>query len=89
MQNKQPNFSYYIFYLLFWPDTWRILIGIGLSYFIAPLIMPPDLGSFGSAMFYVMLASIGYSIAAAPARRITRLFKKIILGDRSTSRKMD
>jgi hypothetical protein len=86
MRNKQPNFSYYIFYLLFLPDTWRILIGIGLSYFIAPLIMPLDLGAFGSGMFYVMLASIGYSIAGAPARRITQMLKKFILEGKSSSR---
>ena len=80
MQKRPLNFGYALFFILFWPDTWRILIGIGVAFFVAPLIMPPDLGGFGSVMFYIMLACIGYAASALPGRAIARLLKRLILG---------
>lgn len=71
--------AYVFFFLLFWPDTWRILFGLIAAAVVPPLIMPPDLGWFGTGMFYVMIACIGYAASAAPARGIARLLRRWIL----------
>lgn len=75
--------TYLFFFILFWPDTWRIAFGLLAAGVLPPLIMPPDLGWFGTGMFHFMIACIGYSAAAAPARGISRLLRKWILGARS------
>jgi hypothetical protein len=74
--------GYVIFYILFWPDTWRILIGIALAAILVPLMLSPDMGAFVSVLLFVMVATIGYSLAALPARGITSILKKLILGNR-------
>lgn len=74
--------SYIVFYILFSPDTWRILIGIVFSAFLSPLAVPPDMGPGGKIMIYIMIATIGYSASGIPGRWISNFFKKLILGDK-------
>jgi hypothetical protein len=72
--------AYIIFYILFSPDTWRILIGIILASFLAsPLTRSQDIGLAGRTMVWIMLVSIGWSISALPARKIADFFKRIVL----------
>lgn len=82
LKKKPRTFSYFIFYVLFLPDTWQILVGIAVSYFLAPLAMSPGTGSSGRIMLYIMIATIGYAASRLPARGICRIIKKLILGDK-------
>jgi hypothetical protein len=73
---------YTIFFLLFSNDVWRIAMGLVLSVLATPYLAPPELATTGRAMLYVMVAAIGWTITAAPARWITGTLKQWILGDR-------
>ena len=81
MPEKPKKLTYYFFFVLFHPDSYRILIGFLAAILLTPRIAPPDLSAAGRAMLYVMLACIGYAIAAKPAVWITRALKKWLLGD--------
>ena len=82
LQKRPRTFSYYIFYALFLPDTWQIIIGIIAAYLLAPLAMTRDSGAFSRVMLYIMIATIGYTASRLPARGICRIIKKMILGKR-------
>ena len=71
--------AYAFFYILFWPDTWRILTGLLLALLFTPLILPADLSVAGRAMLYLMVAAIGWALSNKPAVWITGQFKKRIL----------
>jgi len=86
LQKSPKSISYYIFYALFLPDTWQIIIGIATSYILTPLAMPHGSGLFGRVMLYVMIATIGYAASRMPARGICRIIKKMILGDKLNSK---
>ena len=77
---RPPTLAYWVFYILFWPDTWRILMGLAVALLLAPLTAPPDLALSGRVMLYVMLAVIGWAAGAIPAGWIVSWLKKIILG---------
>lgn len=72
--------AYVIFYILFWPDTWRLLAGLLLSLVFTPRIMPADLSTGGRAMLYVMVAAIGWALAAKPSTWISGHLKKLLIG---------
>jgi len=76
--------GYIFFYILFSTETWRILLGIALALLATPGFLPPELSSAARAMVYVMVATIGYSLAGKPSRWIADALKKAILGDRPT-----
>jgi len=78
---KPKNLSYYFFFILFHPDTYRILIGFLTAVLVVPQIAPPDLSTAGRVMLYVMVACMGYAIAAKPGAWITGALKKLILGE--------
>lgn len=83
MAKRPVTASYIFFYILFSQDTWRILIAIVFSLMIAPQTFAPDTGIPGRLILYIMLAGIGFAAAGLPARLITRMFKKLILGDKA------
>ncbi len=70
---------YWIFYLLFSPDTWRVLMGAVLAVLLAPRIAGSEVGVAGRAMLCVMITAIGWAVTAAPARWITGMLKRGIL----------
>ena len=79
--NKRPiTISYIIFYILFLPDTWRILMGIIFSAFLSPHAVTPAIGIGGKILIYIMIATIGYGASGIPGRWISQMFKKMILG---------
>ena len=82
MTNRPVTPSYIIFYVLFSTETWRIVLGLALSFFATPGLLSPDLSTAARALVYVMVATIGYSLAGRPARWISDGLKKAILGDR-------
>jgi hypothetical protein len=71
-----------LFYILFWPDSWQILIGLMVAYFLTPLILSADMSAVAVVVLYIMMAAIGYAASRGPARGITRLLKKVVLGDK-------
>jgi hypothetical protein len=73
--------TYFVFFILFHLDTWRILFGFCLSISVTPKIAPPDLATPGRAMLYVMIAAIGWAVFGKPAGWITAALKKWLLGD--------
>lgn len=81
MPDKPKNLPYYIFFILFHPDTYRILIGFLAAVLVVPQITPPDLSTAGRVMLYVMVACMGYAISAKPGVWITGALKKLILGE--------
>ena len=83
MPDRPKTPTYYVFYLLFSTDTWRILMGAVLSLLATPHVAPPEMAPAGRAMLYVMVTAIGWTLSGAPARWITRALKKAILGDGS------
>jgi len=85
LQKRPLTFSYIFFYILFLPDSWQVLIGIVVAYIFAPRASTPDAGLFSRILLYVMIATIGYAASRLPARGMTRVIKKLILGDRQPS----
>lgn len=75
--------TYYLFYLLFSPDTWRLLMGVAGAVWLAPMIFRPDMTAAARAMLYVMLTCIGWAATAVPAGWICRGLKRLLLGDRA------
>ena len=71
--------AYILFYILFWPDTWRLLAGLLLALLFTPLILPEDLGTAGHAMLYVMVAAMGWAMSGRPAVWLTGRLKTLIL----------
>lgn len=74
--------TYMAFYLLFSPDTWRILAGIVVAVLLVPEIAPADLAPAGRAMLHVMVVGIGWTVTARPARWISDRLKALLLGGR-------
>ena len=82
--NKRPlTTGYILFYILFLPDTWQILVGLAVSWYLTPIIVSPDMNPAAEAVLYIMVATIGYAAFRGPARGITRMLKKLILGDKA------
>jgi len=85
---KRPvTLNYILFYILFLPDSWRILMGAIFSGVLSSLIFTPEIDLSGRAVIYIMMAFIGYSATGVPARWITGVFKKLILGDKMPGKK--
>lgn len=84
MTKRPVTPGYIIFYILFSTETWRIALGFVFAVALTPRILPPELSSIARALVYVMVATIGYSLAGRPARWITGALKKAILGNRHT-----
>jgi hypothetical protein len=80
---KQPiTFNYIIFYLIFLPDTWQILVGVAAAWLIVPSLTGPAMGAGARIMLYFMCATIGYAVSRIPAKWISRKLTRLILGDK-------
>jgi len=74
--------TYVLFYILFLPDTWQVIIGIAAAYFFVPVILKPGMGTGAVAMLYVMFTTIGYAISSWPGKWISNAIKKLTLKDK-------
>jgi len=79
-EGQKRGLAYWIFFLLFSPDFWRILAGLAFAGLLTPRIVPPDLHAGGLVMLYVMMATIGWAVSGVPARWISNGLKKWMLG---------
>jgi len=80
LSKRQLTIRYIIFYILFLPDSWQVLTGLIAAYFLTPLVGLPDTEYGGRAMLFIMITAIGYAASSKPARWITRILVKRILG---------
>jgi hypothetical protein len=69
-----------VFYILFLPDSWQILMGLLFAWLLHPLAAGPDMGVFSRLLVFLMLATIGYTITRIPGRWIARKLKRRVLG---------
>jgi hypothetical protein len=77
---RRITFSYIYFYILFSIDTWRILIGIAVSAVLTPQFPAAQkLSAGGEVMLYIMVAGIGWAVAAYPAKKIAFALRKFVL----------
>jgi len=74
--------TYFVFFILFHPDTWRILFGFIVAILMVPEIAPQDLAATGRVMLYIMIAAIGWAVFAKPAGWITAALKRWLLGNK-------
>ena len=81
MSKRQLTIRYIIFYILFSPDSWQVLTGLIAASFLTPLVALPDKGYGARAILFIMIGTIGYAAARIPARGVTQILKKWILGD--------
>jgi hypothetical protein len=77
------SLGYIVFYLLFSPDFWRLLIGVGAAAWVAPRIFQPEMSAVVRGMLYIMLTAIGWAASGVPARWLCRKLKQLVLGDRA------
>lgn len=82
MAKRPVTPAYVIFFILFSPDTWRIVMGIIVAVLLVPHIVKPDMTMPARAVLYIMVATIGYAGSGLPARGFTKFLKRLILGDR-------
>ena len=79
MQKRPLTISYLTFYLLLSEDTWRIAAGFAAAVFLGPLATQGrGLSRAGEAMVWLMIAAIGWSITAWPARKITGALQRAV-----------
>ena len=81
MKTVKNQFLFVVFYLLFSPDTWRILIGLAAALIIGPRATAG--GGYtpvGQAVIWLMILVIFYMLSAPVgkfiSRRLTGTFKK-------------
>ena len=80
MKKRKITLPYIVFYILFFPDTYRILIGILAAWFLTPYVvetrpMPRE----GAFVVWIMIATIGYAMSTRIGNSISEWMKNIIL----------
>lgn len=81
MARRTVTPAYIIFYILFLPDSWRILIGIAAAALLDHFVTGPDTDAVGRTIIFVMLVATGYAASGIPGRFIAGKMKKWILKD--------
>ena len=71
--------AYIVFYILFLPDSWQILMGLGFAWLLLGAATVPEMALYKKALIFVMLATIGYAITRKPGRWIAGRLKKYFL----------
>lgn len=82
MSKRPITAGYLIFYVLFLPDSWQALMGLIAAYLAVPMVTTPEDGTSKIVLVFIMLATIGYAATRPIAKGITRMLKKLILGDK-------
>ena len=75
--------GYVFFYLLFSPDSWRILTGVVLACLLAPhIIATREMNVMAKVVMWIMVGGIGYGFSGMPAKKFAAFLRRKILGDR-------
>lgn len=78
--DRPRTLSYIVFYILFSADSYRVLIGMAAGALFSPPLIQPDQSTPGKIVLFLMIATIGYALSAAPGRGIAAYLRKKILG---------
>ena len=79
MAKRSFSFSYVFFYLLFSPDTWRILFGFIGAVVLGPLLTQGrQMSQAAEVMVWLMILAIGWSVTAWPAKKITGALQQAV-----------
>lgn len=79
MKTGKNQFLYIVFYLLFSPDTWRVLIGLAAALIIGPKATAGgDYGPAGQAVIWLMILAIFYVLSAPVGKFISRRLTTIV-----------
>ncbi|MFO8083121.1 MAG: hypothetical protein R6U27_02225 [Desulfobacterales bacterium] len=83
MKKQKIGVSYIFFYILFFPDTYRIIIGLLVAWLLAPSVIGSRLMTQAEGfMVWLMIAVIGYTISGRIGNLIADRMKNFILPDR-------
>jgi hypothetical protein len=86
--SKRPrSIGYVVFYLLFWSESWRVVLGAVLALVLAPWVVPPEMDRIPATLVWVMLATIGTCLTGYPARKIAQFWQRLILGTQKRNRR--
>ncbi len=80
MGKRRITPAYVLFYILFLPDTWQILIGIVFALLLKRFAVGPDMAFFSRILVLLMLAAIGYTVSRIPGKWIAAWFRRLVLG---------
>jgi hypothetical protein len=73
LKSGKNRFLYVLFYLLFSPDTWRILIGLLSALIIGPMATSSrDYTPAGQAVIWLMILAIFYALSAPVGKFISK-----------------
>lgn len=79
MKKRPLSLAYIFFYVLLSHDTWRILAGFVCAFFFAPLVTQGrNLSQGGEIMVWLMIMTIGWSVTAWPAKKITAALQQLV-----------
>lgn len=83
MKKRKITLSYIFFYVLFLPDTYRLIIGFLAAWIFAPLVieskqMPRESGF----LVWIMIVTIGYAVSTRIGNTISDWMKNMILSVR-------
>lgn len=83
MKKRNITVSYIIFYVLFFPDTYRIIIGLLVAWLMTPYVVGTrPMTQAGEFVVWIMVATIGYAISARLGDMISERIKNLVLPDR-------
>ncbi|MBL0716023.1 MAG: hypothetical protein JJV98_20240 [Desulfosarcina sp.] len=68
----------FLFYFLFTPDTWRILIGTVSAVILTPWLLPVDRTGMGRYVLFIMIVVVGWAITGVPGRWIAQRLQNLI-----------
>lgn len=71
--------AYIVFYILFLPDSWQILMGLGFAWLLQGAATVPEMALYKKALIFLMLATVGYAVTRIPGRWIAGRLKKYFL----------
>jgi hypothetical protein len=73
LRNNKNLFLYIALYLIFSPDTWRILIGLIAALAIGPKVVAGSSYSpAGQVLIWLMILTLGYVLSAPIGRFISK-----------------
>ncbi len=71
---------YVLFYVLFSPDTYRVLAGIVCGAVLMPKLLPQETTVLGKYVLFLMLFCIGWAASGVPARWIAGRLQSLVSG---------